>query len=274
MTINALPKLSIITPSYNQSAYIEQTIRSVLAQNYQSVEHIVIDGGSNDGTLDVLAKYPHLKWVSEKDRGQADALNKGFAKATGDIIGWINSDDYYEDNIFDLVAQCFRDPATMWVIGNLKYLFDETGEVVPGRSPVITLDRLIRNPDIVRQQPTFFRRSFLERAGGWNPEYFMVMDFDLWVRLTKICPPRMVDWNLAYYRNHALQKTSLDNILRQAREISSILRHEHVPMVIIARITAQKRWYWIKGHIKEFFVKLGLLSAKYRHRPIRIKSGS
>lgn len=99
-------KLTIITPSFNQAPYIEQTIRSVLAQDYPCVEHIVIDGGSTDCTVDVLKKYPHLQWVSEKDRGQADALNKGLAKASGDIIGWVNSDDYYEHKIFGSIVKC------------------------------------------------------------------------------------------------------------------------------------------------------------------------
>lgn len=267
------PKITIITPSFNQGRYIEQAICSALAQDHQNVEHIVIDGGSTDCTVDVLKRYPHLLWVSEKDRGQGDALNKGLARATGDIIGWINSDDYYEDNIFESVVQSFSDPHTMWVIGNLTYLFDGTGGAIRDSSPVVTFDRLIRNPDIVRQQPAFFRKSFLERVGGWNPEYFMVMDFDLWVRLAKICPPRMIDRNFAYYRNHALQKSSHGNILRQTREICSILRRECVPRAFIAEFYLRRRWYWMKGYIKAFFVTIGFVSGKYRHRPIRIKSG-
>jgi glycosyltransferase involved in cell wall biosynthesis len=107
------PLISIITPSFNQGAYIEQTILSVLHQDYGHVEHIVVDGGSTDATLDVLRRYPHLKWVSEKDRGQADALNKGLALAKGDIIGWVNSDDYYQDNIFGSVVGHFRATSMM-----------------------------------------------------------------------------------------------------------------------------------------------------------------
>jgi glycosyltransferase involved in cell wall biosynthesis len=266
------PKLTILTPSFNQGGYIEQTIRSVLSQNYQPVEHIIIDGGSTDSTVGVLKQYPHLLWVSEKDRGQADALNKGFGRATGDIIGWINSDDYYEHNIFESVAECFQDPDIMWVIGNLTYVFDQSMELVPDRSPHVTFDRLVRNPDIVRQLPTFFRKTFLERAGGWNPDYFMAMDFDLWIRLAKVSSPRMVESNWAYFRLHTLQKTSHANILRQKKEIVAILRREHVPWTAIATICLWKRWFWMKGLVKELLMNAGIISEKYRSRSIRSKT--
>jgi glycosyltransferase involved in cell wall biosynthesis len=268
------PSISIITPSFNQGPYIEQTIQSVCAQNYPHVEHLVIDGGSTDNTVEILKQHSHLIWISEKDRGQADALNKGLAKSTGDIIGWINSDDFYEENIFLSVAESFQDPATMWVIGNLTYLFDQSGEMVCDKSPQITLDRLVRNPDIVRQLPTFFRKDFLEQAGRWSPEYFMAMDFELWVRLAKLTPPKMINRNFAYFRIHALQKTSIANTRRQTKEIIQILEREQVPWRILVFFRLKKLKYAMKGYIKTFLVKHGLLSSKYLHRPIRARSGT
>src|SRR5437016_162728 len=101
--------ISVVTPTFNQAPFIEQTIQSVLDQRPAAFEHIVIDGGSTDGTLEILAKYNHLKWISERDNGQSDALNKGFKKATGEIIGWINSDDWYEPGTFALVAKFFAE---------------------------------------------------------------------------------------------------------------------------------------------------------------------
>lgn len=266
-------KLTIITPSFNQGAYIEQTISSVLAQDYPYVEHVVIDGGSTDCTVDVLKKYPHLRWVSERDRGQADALNKGLAKASGDIIGWINSDDYYEHKMFGSIVKCFEDPDVMWVIGHLTFLWDQTGELVAKKSPPISYDRLLNNPDIVRQPSTFFRKGFIEQVGGWNPEFFMAMDFDLWVRLAKISSPRMVDQNLAYFRIHALQKTSHVNTLRQKREILTILNREHVHWTITAKISLQKNWATLKGRVKDVLLKLRVISPKGSTHQFRAGTG-
>ncbi len=206
-------KISIITPSYNQGEFIEQNINSVLSQDYDHYEHIVVDGGSKDQTVDILQKYPSLIWVSEKDNGQADALSKGFNMSTGDIIGWINSDDYYEPNIFKLVLEQFEDPKVNWIVGNLTRVFEQTNKTVPDHSPLVTYEQLLDNPDIVRQQCTFFRRQALQDVGLWDASFYMVMDYDLWIRLAKLNPPKMLGHNLAYFRFHEAQKTSHGNIL-------------------------------------------------------------
>lgn len=262
-------RISIITPSYNQGKFIEETIRSVLQQNIEQIEHVVIDGGSTDETINILKKYPDVKWISEKDKGQADALTKGFKLITGDIVGWINSDDYYEDNIFKRVLEYFSDPEVMWVIGNLTYQYDLTGEKISNRSPVVSFDALVRNPDIVRQQPTFFRKSFIEQAGGWNPGFYMVMDYDLWIRMAKLSTPVMVDENWAYFRFHGDQKTSLPNIIRQRNEMLEILRREQVSPLVRYRLRLKKRWHWIKANIKNRLIAKGLLHEKYEQQSLR-----
>jgi glycosyltransferase involved in cell wall biosynthesis len=259
----------VITPSYNQGEFIEETILSVLNQDHGDVEHIVVDGGSSDGTVEILKRYPHLKWVSERDGGQADALNKGLAMATGEIIGWLNSDDCYRENVLASVAGYFDDPATGWVIGNVATLFDD-GTCLMERSRPVSYQSLVDDPDIVRQQPAFFRRELLERAGRWNAGFYMVMDYDLWLRLSKISPPVMTDQHWAFFRNHAAQKSSHANILRQSREIAGILRRERASLLRIARLCAGRRWFWLKGAVKERLIGLGLVPERYRLRPVRL----
>jgi glycosyltransferase involved in cell wall biosynthesis len=263
------PLISVITPSFNQGIYIERTIQSVLRQSYQPVQHIVIDGGSTDNTVEVLRRYPHLTWVSEADRGQSDALNKGLNMATGEIIGWINSDDYYHDNIFASVAAQFRDARTQWVVGNLANLFEDGSEPVFRRSPTITFEALAREPDIVRQQSTFFRREALISVGAWNVDRYMAMDYDLWMKLARVSPPSMVDENWAYFRNHTAQKSGLGNMLRQSVEIAAVMRRERVASRLIASHRLKKRWYWLKGLAKERLIALRIVPQRYRNRSIR-----
>ncbi|MCB0339069.1 MAG: glycosyltransferase, partial [Bdellovibrionales bacterium] len=189
-----LPKFSVVTVSYNQGEFIRDTIESVLNQNYPEFEHIVIDGGSTDNTIEVLKEYSHLNWVSEPDNGQTDALNKGFSKATGDIIAWINSDDWYAPNIFHTVA---------------KHL--ESSFLTFGASEVVDRDgntkAKIRNTErtwldlmkywcsyaIPAQPSVFFRRELLEEFKRSDGTYLdeslhYCMDFDFWLRITTKYP--------------------------------------------------------------------------------------
>jgi glycosyltransferase involved in cell wall biosynthesis len=129
---NIFPIISVITPSFNSGKYLEQAIRSVLAQNYPDFEHIVVDGGSTDGTLEILKKYPHLKWISEPDKGQSHAMNKGFAMSTGDIIVYLNADDYFEPEAFNTVIKYFdKEKGNYIVVGDCNVID------VSGRSSII-----------------------------------------------------------------------------------------------------------------------------------------
>jgi len=262
-------RVSILTPSYNQGEYIEQTIASVAAQEYPELEHIVIDGGSTDGTVALLKKYPYIKWKSERDKGQADALNKGLAMSTGEIIGWINSDDYYNPGIIHEVVIHFLDPAVQWVIGNISYLYECDKMVMEDKSPVVTYRNLLRNPDIVRQQATFFRKTAIESVGGWNERLYMTMDYDLWVRMAKVSTPIMVDRTWAVFRFHPAQKTSFINLRRQTGEITLVLRKEKAPRSALTALLLKKHWYIAKGLLKWLLLKSGLLDRKYEARPLR-----
>ena len=252
-------KISVLTPSYNQGKFIEQTIKSVLNQDYENVEHIVIDGGSTDNTLVLLNKYPHLKWVSEKDEGQSDALNKGLYMATGDIIGWLNSDDFYENNIFGDVIKNFQDPTVDWIIGNTVDYFEELNYKRVIRSPTMTYENIIKNPDITRQPGTFHRKTILEKVNGWDDKLRVCMDFELWVRLTKISTPKMINRTYTYFRIHSEQKTTPKNKLEYIKVNNSILKREKISFFRRKRVFLKNYISVIKYLIKLMLNKLRLL---------------
>jgi len=261
------PKISILTPSFNQGKYIEENIQSVLNQNYPNFEHIIIDGGSTDNTVEILKKYPHLIWVSEKDEGQSDALNKGLAMSTGEIIGWINSDDYYEKNIFNEVAKEFENKEVQWVIGNLIDKYELINKYYKRKSPKVTYKTLIGPKCVMRQQGTFFRKNLVLKAGGWDKDIYMCMDWDLWIKMAKISEPKMVDKYWAYFRMHDDQKSSAKNILRQIDELKKIYKREGVPLIIQYRVYFRSYKTLIKSQIKIVLVKIHLMDKKYLNIP-------
>ncbi len=260
--------ISILTPSFNQGRYIEQTIRSVRDQKCPNVEHIVIDGGSTDETVSILRKYSDVRWLSEPDRGQADALNKGLALARGDVIGWINSDDYYESNILGDVADRFTSNSVAWAVGDITTTCFDPPVFTRRKSPPITYGGLLRNPDLVRQPGTFFRRDLLKQAGGWDPTLNMVMDYDLWLRLSKIAEPIMTNANWAYFRMHEQQKSGYRNTARQWREIASILEREGVSSYGMWRVGAMKVRSVVAGSMKARLVGAGILPPIYAYKSL------
>jgi glycosyltransferase involved in cell wall biosynthesis len=175
------PKITIITPSYNQGNYIEQTILSVLDQNYPNLEYIVIDGGSTDNTVDILKKYSHRihYWISEPDKGQTDAINKGFQRATGDIINWLNSDDYYETGCLFKIAKSFEDPeikAVTTVVRN----FEEGGENWDEITTNYGDNVLLLTKGFNNQPGTFFRKEIWQRYFPLPSQLHYTMDQYLW----------------------------------------------------------------------------------------------
>ena len=183
------PLVSIVTPSFNQAAYLEETIQSVLSQDYAPLEYIIIDGGSSDGSLEIIQRYAeHLAWwVSEADRGQTDAINKGFARAQGEIFAWLNSDDtYLPGAISRAVAYLQENPEAGMVYGDAN-LVDENGKVI-GKFPAAQTDygRLRQGYVHIPQQAAFFRAALWRQVGPLDPTFYFAMDYDLWVRLARI----------------------------------------------------------------------------------------
>ena len=173
------PKVSVITPSYDAEQYIECAIKSVLLQNYPNFEHIIVDGNSSDGTVEILKKYPHLKWLSESDKGQSDAMNKGFKISSGEIIVYLNADDYFEKGAFDAILPYFLEGAD-FVMGKIKVLRDNGSSWI--NDPEADFREMLKwwQKDAFCFNPVgyFYRREVQEAVGGFDIQNNSTMDLD------------------------------------------------------------------------------------------------
>ncbi|MBK9711154.1 MAG: glycosyltransferase [Kouleothrix sp.] len=223
---NTQPLVSIVTPSLNQGAFIADAIESVLAQDYPNVEYLVVDGGSRDETLDVLRRYAgRVRWRSEPDGGQADAINKGVALTRGEIVGWLNADDVYAPGaIARAVGELQAHPAAALVYGQAEFI-DRSGTPLGPCAQVEPFDlhRLIHHLDFIVQPATFFRRAAFAAVGGLDAGLRYCLDYDLWIRLALRYPVRYLPAPLARARVYPETKTAsgglerLDEIERMVR---------------------------------------------------------
>jgi glycosyltransferase involved in cell wall biosynthesis len=207
------PLVSIVTPSYNQSNYLEQTLRSVLDQEYPHIEYNVIDGGSTDRSIEIIKRYANqlAYWVSEPDEGQTDAINKGFNYAHGDIFAWLNSDDLYRQGaVAEAVAYFSDHPEVGMVYSDADYI-DDSGKVI-GHFPAAQTDyrRLRRGYVHIPQQTTFFRARLWHIAGPLDPTFYFAMDYDLWVRIAALAPIRHTTSTWAAFRLHRDTKSLVE----------------------------------------------------------------
>lgn len=196
------PKITIVSPSYNQGIYLEETIRSILLQNYPNIEYIIMDGKSNDSSIGVLNKYNQSVsyWESEKDRGQSHAINKGFSLASGDIYCWLNSDDLFTNSALHKVALTFLTSKADFVYGNCLDLKD--GVFKPYITP-ITIDRYLPVPGLA-QPSTFWSKKIHQPI--WE-ELHCTLDFELWMRLAKGAKKKYLNDFLSIARQHDEAKT-------------------------------------------------------------------
>lgn len=196
---NTGPLVTIVTPSFNTGRFIGDAVRSVLAQDYGNIEYLVMDGGSTDNTVEVLKQFDaRVKWVSEKDKGQSDALNKGFARARGTIFGWLNSDDTYASGAVNAAVEfLWSHPEVDAVYGDANFI-DAKGNII---GPCVHVEpyrehRLLHYTDFIVQPTVFFRRSAFEKVGGVDTSLHWCMDYDLWLKMVA------KDLTLAYLPRH------------------------------------------------------------------------
>jgi glycosyltransferase involved in cell wall biosynthesis len=190
MDRSSLPRITIITPSFNQGDFLEDTILSILNQNYPNLEYFIVDGGSTDNTLDIIKKYESRIdwWVSEPDRGQSHAINKGLGRATGEIINWINSDDLLFPGALKRVAGCFqRHRGLVHLMVGENAQISANGKILKISSPPSRWAVSLRNPTIpyipIGQQSSFFTRRALETVGLLNEDLHATMDMDYYDRI-------------------------------------------------------------------------------------------
>jgi glycosyltransferase involved in cell wall biosynthesis len=203
-------KVTILTPSYNQARFLERTILSVLSQDYSDIEYIVIDGGSNDGSLEIIQKYSDQLsfWISEPDLGQTDAINKGFAKASGSILAWLNSDDTYRPGaVRGAVDFLTERPEVGMVYGNAYYVDDQDQIVARYPAGKTNYRKLRRGVTTIPQQAMFFRSTIWQMVGPLDASFYYAMDYDLWTRIAAVSPIAFHDVPWANFRLQSESKS-------------------------------------------------------------------
>jgi glycosyltransferase involved in cell wall biosynthesis len=268
------PRITIVTPSYNQGGFLEETIRSVLLQGYPNLEYVVMDGGSSDGSVDIVRRYErHIGyWKSEKDDGQSDALSKGFSMAQGAILGWINSDDMLAPGALQKVAEAWVTDRPTLVAGTVEDFVDghfgEEHSVVRQRH--ISFANLLSPwmPNITCHQPgILFSEEVYRAVGGIARHWFMKMDYDLFLRMLKqddrVSP---LSETIAYFRLHANAKTAISSpremeehrqvtepyleYLSKTKRLRLRTYYAHISFVMFFKRLFTGRWEYAKGHIR------------------------
>lgn len=225
---NELPKISIITPCYNKGEFIKETIECVRNQNYPFIEHIIVDGGSTDQSIDIIKHYeflPYLRWISEKDQGQSDAINKGMLMATGEIVTWLNSDDLFYPNAINDMGRAFSENSNLDVVYGTGVKMDVYGKVTKEIPFQVFRKNFFKNAITILQPSVFFKRRVYFESGGLDKNLKYAMDWDLFLRFEKKAKFLAIPDKIAMLRCYDNTKTAQGGWERQ-KEIAQVgLRH-------------------------------------------------
>lgn len=259
------PSLSVITPSFNQAEFLPRTIESVLSQDYPCLEYLVMDGGSTDSSIAILERYcaaGKLGFVSQKDKGQSDAVNQGFQRTSGEIIGWLNSDDLYAPGALRTIGEYFAShPEIEWLFGRCTIVDRDDRPF----KPLVTRYKefwlrhysyrwlLVEN--FLSQPAVFFRRRLIERVGALDPDYHLAMDYHLWLRMAQASEPAFLDRELAHFRSSGDNKMSLQwkkSFQEDLAVAARVARDGERPWIALHRVNGWKNSiaYWFLDRLK------------------------
>jgi glycosyltransferase involved in cell wall biosynthesis len=243
--MTSLPSISVVTPSFNQGRFLSETMESIHGQGYPKLEHIVIDGGSSDESVSVIKLYEGqlAYWVSEPDQGQTDALIKGFARSTGDIQCWLNSDDLFERETLGEVGAYFdRHPEVEFVYGNSTWIDDRGLIIKPKREHRFSRFIWMYDHNFIPQPSAFWRRGLYERVGGLDPRFDLAMDADLWIRFADVTKPRHVSRPWSRMRFYGEQKNTRlrDKSSLEGKAIRSRYLHPRSRREVAAKAAAAR----------------------------------
>jgi glycosyltransferase involved in cell wall biosynthesis len=240
------PKISVVTPSFNQASYLEETILSVITQNYPNLEYIIIDGGSSDGSVEIIKKYEMYLtyWVSEPDNGHGHALNKGFAKSTGEIMAWINSDDKYYPYTFTTVAEIFSKFNDInWIQGKNSWI-DKSGRLTDVQFSFINIySYLLFDYKWIQQESVFWRRSLWDKAGSFiNRKMELMVDGELWTRFFLSDDIWHLDLVISSFRSHEKNRshTQIEKVYSEMDEVINRMKPKLSPKQKSSFDTLQK----------------------------------
>lgn len=260
-------KISIVTPSFNQALYLEETIQSVLSQDYPALEYIIIDGGSTDGSVEIIKKYESrlAYWVSEPDEGQASAINKGFKKATGQVLAWINSDDKYTPGAIKKVMKLFNSNDQLELVYGDYFCLADDERIIAKPKIAFDLNIALYVYLMIPQPSSFWTKSLYENVGGLNEKFHFAFDYDYFLRVGRFLKNnagsiRHEQDYFSYFRLHSQSKTARHQaeFKKERQKIREQFNYWGRPRILKASL---KTYYWIKT-LHAFYAERGFVPLK------------